>query len=168
MTHLTVRTAIAAPPEVCFDLARDIAFHARSLAHTGERVIDRPAHDLLRLGDEVEFEGRHLGVRQRLRARIEVSDRPRHFRDVMVSGAFRSFAHDHEFEPSAGGTVMIDRLRFSAPLWPLGVVVERAVLAPYLRRLIEGRGREIKAAAERPRENPGADPNPDPLRPRRR
>ena len=149
MTQLEVRTPIAAPPEVCFDLARDVGFHAESLAHTGERVTDRPAHDLLRLGDEVEFEGRHLGVRQRLRARIESFDRPRHFRDVMVRGAFRSFAHDHEFAPSAGGTVMTDRLTFAAPLWPLGVVVERVVLTPYLRRLISGRGQEIKAAAER-------------------
>ncbi len=67
----------------------------------------------------------------------------------MVRGAFRSFAHDHEFEPSAGGTVMTDRLTFAVPLWPLGVVVERLVLAPYLRRLISGRGQEIKAGAER-------------------
>ena len=149
MTQLEVRTPIAAPPEVCFDFARDIGFHAQSLAHTGERVTDRPEHGLLRLGDEVEFEGRHLGVRQRLRARIESFDRPRQFRDVMVRGAFRSFAHDHIFEPSAGGTVMTDRLTFAAPFWPLGVVVERVVLVPYLRRLIAGRGQEIKAAAER-------------------
>ena len=146
MTDLEVQTHIAAPPEVCFDLARDIDFHARSLAHTGERVTLRPERSLLELGDE--FEGRHLGVRQRLRARIESFGRPRQFRDVMVRGAFRSFAHDHIFEPSAGGTLMRDRLRFAAPLWPLGVVVERAVLRPYLARLIAARGREIKSAAE--------------------
>ncbi len=76
MTQLVVRTPIAAPPEVCFDLARDVDFHAQSLAHTGERVTDRPEHSLLCLGDEVEFEGRHLGVRQRLRARITRSTVP--------------------------------------------------------------------------------------------
>ena len=149
MTHLNVRTPIAAPPEVCFDLARDVDFHARSLAHTGERVTARPDHSLLELGDEVEFEGRHLGVRQRLQARIEAFDRPHFFRDRMVRGAFRSFTHDHLFEPSTEGTLMTDRLRFAAPLWPLGILVERVVLAPYLRRLIAARGREIKAAAER-------------------
>ena len=148
MTRLEVRTRIDAPPEACFDLARDVDFHARSLAHTGERVTARPDHALLRLGDEVEFEGRHLGVRQRLRARIESFDRPRQFRDVMVRGAFRSFVHDHLFEPTAAGTVMVDRLTFAAPFWPLGVVVERAVLVPYLRRLIAARGQEIKRAAE--------------------
>lgn len=149
MTDLDVRTRIAAPPDVCFDLARDIGFHAQSLAHTGERVVHRPDHALLELGDEVEFEGRHLGVRQRLRARIDAFDRPRRFRDVMVRGAFRSFSHDHVFEPVEGGTLMRDRLRFAAPFWPLGVVVERVVLRPYLARLIAARGREIKEAAER-------------------
>ncbi len=99
----------------------------------------------------MEFEGRHLGVCKRLRARVELFDRPRQFRDVMVRGAFRSFAHDHVFEPAAGGTLMTDRLAFAAPLWPLGVVVERAVLAPYLRRLIAARGQAIKRAAERER-----------------
>ena len=148
MINLEVQTHIAAPPEVCFDLARDVDFHARSLAHTGERVTHRPEHSLLELGDEVEFEGRHLGVRQRLRARIVSFEKPHQFRDVMVRGAFRSFAHDHIFEPSAGGTLMRDRLQFAAPLWPLGLAVERAVLRPYLARLIAARGREIKNAAE--------------------
>ena len=148
MVSLEVQTYVAAPPAVCFDLARDVDFHAQSLAHTGERVIYRPGRALLELGDEVEFEGRHFGVRQRLRARIEQLDRPRAFRDVMVRGAFRSFAHDHVFEPVAGGTLMRDRLRFAAPLGPLGWVVERLVLRPYLARLIAARGRALKHAAE--------------------
>ena len=148
MTDLEVQTQIAAPPEICFDLARNVDFHAQSLAHTGERVTHRPDRALLELGDEVEFEGRHLGVRQRLRARIESLDRPHQFRDEMVRGAFRSFTHDHVFEVSAGGTLMRDRIRFAAPFWPLSVVVERVVLRPYLARLIASRGLEIKNAAE--------------------
>ena len=58
MTELEVQTRIAAPPDVCFDLARDVDVHAESLGHTGERVTDRPDRALLELGDEVEFEGR--------------------------------------------------------------------------------------------------------------
>ncbi len=149
MTTLEVQTHIAAPPHICFDLARDIDFHARSLAHTGERVTRRPDHRLLELGDEVEFEGRHLGVRQRLRARIESFDRPHQFRDVMVRGAFRSFAHDHMFESTIGGTLMRDRIQFVAPFGLIGTAVERVVLRPYLTRLNTARGREIKEAAER-------------------
>ena len=146
--EIEVVTRIEAAPGVCFDLARDVEVHAETLAETGERVTLRPAHRLLRLGDEVEFEGRHLGVRQRLRARITAFDRPRHFRDEMVRGAFRSFVHDHAFAPEAGGTCMTDRVRFEAPGGLLGRLVERAVLRPYLTQLIAARGRALRRLAE--------------------
>lgn len=148
MTELTVQTRIAAPSDVCFDLARNVEFHAQSLAHTGERLVFRPPHTLLKLGDEVEFEGRHLGVRQRLRARITALEAPTHFRDEMVRGAFRVFTHDHTFEAVADGTLMTDHLRFSSPGGPLSGLIERYLLRPYLRRLIAARGQEIRRAAE--------------------
>ena len=149
MATFEIRTEIAAPPEVCFDLARDVAFHARSLAHTGERIVHQPAGDLLELGDEVEFEGRHLGVRQRLRARITALERPRWFRDEMTRGAFAAFVHDHLFEATASGTRMTDRIRFEAPLGAIGRLVARTILRPYLSRLIAQRADEIRREAER-------------------
>jgi len=149
MTEIEVVTSIGAPPAVCFDLALDADFHADSLASTGERVVARPAGGLLALGDEVTFEGRHLGMRRRLTARIEAFDRPRHFRDVMTRGAFRSFVHDHHFEAVGAGTRMVDRVRFAAPGGMLGVMVERAVLRRYLMRLLTERGQALKREAER-------------------
>ena len=148
MTEIEVRTHIAASPEVCFDLARNISFHAQSLKHTGERVVEAPARPLLELADEVEFEGRHFGVRQRFRARITAFDRPHWFRDEMVRGAFQAFTHDHVFETTEAGTLMRDRIQFAAPLGLLGRLVEKAVLRRYLFRLIEGRAAEIRRAAE--------------------
>ena len=148
MLRFEVETHVAAPAERVFDLARDVDFHARSLAHTGERVVYRSGSGLLRLGDEVEFEGRHFGVRQRLRARIDRFDRPRSFRDVAIRSAFRVFEHEHRFEPVPGGTRMTDRVRFAAPFGPAGWIAERVVLRPYLRRLVAARGREIKREAE--------------------
>jgi len=42
------------------------------------------------------------------------------FRDVQVSGPFRSWRHDHRFLPDgAGGSVLEDRLTWEAPLDPL-------------------------------------------------
>ena len=148
MVEFEVTTWIAAPPAGCFDLARDVDFHAESLAHTGERVVDRPGHRLLELEDEVEFDGRHFGVVQRHRARITALEVPNFFRDEMVRGAFRSFAHDHRFEPMGEGTLMRDRIEFVAPFGWVGWIVERVVLSPYLKRLIAQRGLEIKRAAE--------------------
>ncbi len=149
MTEIEVVTPIDAPPDVCFDLALDVDFHAASLASTDERIVAGPPGRLLALGDEVTFEGRHLGVRQRLSARVVAFDRPRHFRDVMTRGAFRSLVHDHHFEAVGAGTRMVDRVRFAAPGGLLGVVVERAVLRRHLVRILTERGQALKREAER-------------------
>ena len=142
-------TQIAAPIEVCFDLARDIDFHTRSLGDTGERAVAGRTTGLIGLGESVTWEARHLGLRRRL-----TFDRPTYFRDVMTRGAFRSFAHDHRFEAQGGGTVMTDEVEFRSPLGPLGWLVDALYMTGYLRRLLEGRceaiRREAEAVAQRP------------------
>lgn len=148
MARFRIVTEIAAPVEVCFDLARDIDFHTRSLADTGERAVGGRVTGLIELGESVTWEARHLGVRQRLTAEVTAFDRPAYFRDVMTRGAFRSFAHDHRFELRAGGTVMTDEVEFRSPLGPVGWLVDRLFLTGYLRRLLEGRCRAIKRQAE--------------------
>ncbi len=148
VTHIRLETLIAAPPEVCFDLSRDLDLHTRSMAHTRERAVGGLTSGLIGLDEEVTWEGRHFGVRQRFTSRITAFDRPRHFRDVMVKGAFAAFIHDHRFESEADGTRMIDEVSFAAPGGPFGRIVERLVLRGYLRRLLAARNAVIKAAAE--------------------
>lgn len=43
---------------------------------------------------------------------------------------------------------MIDRVQFDAPAGPIGRIVERAVLASYLKHLIAFRGEYLKTEAE--------------------
>jgi len=148
MAVIRVVTTIAAPIERCFDLARNIDFHTRSLAATGERAVAGRISGLIALGESVTWEGRHLGVRQRFTARVSEYARPVHFRDVMTVGAFASFVHDHKFEAREGGTVMTDVVSFRSPLGPVGAAVDVLYLAGYLRRLLAGRGRALKAEAE--------------------
>ena len=148
MPVVRIVTAIDAPVEVCFDLARDIDFHAESLAETGEKAVAGRTSGLIGLGESVTWEGRHLGVRQRLTAEMTAFDRPIYFRDVMTAGAFRSFAHDHRFDERGGRTVMTDVVEFRSPLGPAGWLVDRLFLAGYLRRLLGGRCEAIKRRAE--------------------
>lgn len=148
MAAFRIVTVIDAPAEVCFDLARDIDFHTRSLADTGERAVAGRVTGLIGPGESVTWEARHLGVRQRLTAEVTVFDRPSYFRDEMTAGAFRSFVHDHRFEPRDGGTVMVDEVVFRSPFGPVGWLVDRLFMTGYLRRLLEGRCRAIKQAAE--------------------
>ena len=148
MALIRIVTEIAAPIEQCFDLARDIDFHTRSLEGTGERAVAGRTTGLIELGESVTWEARHLGVRQRFSAKVTVFDRPKHFRDEMTTGAFRSFAHDHLFESRDGLTVMTDEVVFQSPFGPLGWLVDRLFMAGYLRRLLNGRCQAIKREAE--------------------
>ena len=104
---------------------------------------------LLELGEEVTWQARHFGVTQRLTSRITAFDRPINFQDRMTKGAFKFLEHDHHFEPGeAGGTVMVDTLRFQSPFGPIGWLAERMLLGRHLRRFLIERGQALKAMAE--------------------
>lgn len=149
MYTLRVSTLIHAPPATCFDLARSVDAHVASAAGTGERVVGGRRSGLLELGEEVTWEGKHFGVTQRLASRITELRPYTYFQDRMTKGAFRFLEHDHFFEPRAdGGTMMIDVVRFRAPLGPIGWVAERVLVAPHLRRFLIARGLALKGMAE--------------------
>jgi len=148
MPRLELKTLLAAPPERCFDLSRSVEAHLHSTSRSGERAVGGVTSGLLGLGDEVTWEARHLGVRQRLTSRITRFDRPHHFRDSMVRGAFARFDHDHFFEATATGTLVRDLFDFAAPLGPLGWAAERLVLTAYMTRFLTERNEDLKRLAE--------------------
>jgi ligand-binding SRPBCC domain-containing protein len=139
---------VAAPPARCFDLARSVDAHVRSTVATGELAVGGKTSGLMALGDQVTWRARHLGIWQELTSRITVFDRPHHFRDSMVRGAFASFDHDHFFTPADNGTLLRDVFDYRAPLGPLGWVAERLFLSAYMRRFLLARMRELKRLAE--------------------
>src|SRR3954453_18253324 len=104
---------IAAPVERCFDLSLSVELHLHSTASTGERVVAGVSSGVLRLGDHITWEARHLGMRHRLSMTVTVEDAPRMFRDEMVRGPFRRLAHDHFFESVEADTRMRDVFEFS-------------------------------------------------------
>jgi ligand-binding SRPBCC domain-containing protein len=146
MPIITIETLLFAPPERCFDASRDLDIHVRSMKKTAERAVAGRTSGLIELGEQVTWEGRHFGVRQRFTSKITAFDRPRYFQDSMVKGAFHSFVHDHYFEPVDGGTKMIDVLTFASPLGFIGAIVDRLVMTAYLRRMLIARNEVLKAA----------------------
>ncbi|MDQ2800507.1 MAG: SRPBCC family protein [Armatimonadota bacterium] len=148
MPTIHLETQIDVPVEVCFDLARDLDLHCRTTAHTRERIVGAGANRLIEAGDVVTFEAVHLGVRQRLTAKIVEMERPVFFADEMVQGAFQSLRHVHEFRPQGAGTLMTDTLNFTSPLGVLGRLADRLFLERYLRRFLTIRNQNLKAVAE--------------------
>ena len=148
MARIELATKIRAPVGRVFDLARSIDLHLASTAHTGEQAIAGITRGLIDAGQEVTWRARHFGVWQTLTSRITEFDRPRFFRDEMVSGIFCRFAHDHEFVSDGQGTLMRDVLDFAAPLGVLGRCAERVFLTRYLERFLAARNELIRCVGE--------------------
>jgi ligand-binding SRPBCC domain-containing protein len=149
--EFVLETSIAAAPERCFDLSLDIDLHLGSMADSNERAIAGTTAGTIGLGETVTWRARHFGIPWTMTSRIVELDRPRRFVDAQVTGPFHAFRHVHEFTRLAGlagGTLMVDRVRFEAPFGAVGRVAEQAVLGRYLKHLIEARNRYLRFAAE--------------------
>ena len=66
----------------------------------------------------------------------------------MISGAFKSMHHQHEFEEVDNRTLMRDKFEFEAPLGLLGTVVDKLILSGYMHRFLETRNARLKVLAE--------------------
>jgi len=144
---MTVRfectTQTSMPAAELFDLSRSIDAHTDSMADSRERAVAGTTTGLIGLGEEVTWRAWHFGIPIRMTSRITAMDAPRSFVDEQVRGPFQHFRHTHEFTEGPGGTVMVDRIEFTAPFGPLGRMVEKLVLARYLQQLIETRNRYL-------------------------
>lgn len=149
MPVIRLSADVAAPLHRCFDLARSVDFHTSSMASAGERAVAGVTRGLLALHDEVTWEARHFGFRQRLTSRITSFAPPRSFVDEQVSGAFARFRHEHRFERLADSRTRVsDIFDFDAPLGPLGRIANALFLTAYIRRLLTAHGANLKAALE--------------------
>jgi ligand-binding SRPBCC domain-containing protein len=148
MPTIELATSIAAPIERVFDLARSIELHTNSTSSTGERAVAGVTSGLIGPGQEVAWRARHFGVWQSLAVSITAFERPTHFADTMLRGAFRRMDHHHHFEPSQVGTIMRDVFTYEAPLGILGRIADFLFLERYMRSFLIERNRVIKATAE--------------------
>jgi ligand-binding SRPBCC domain-containing protein len=150
MPTIELVTNINAPVETCFDLARSIDLHVHSTTQTNERAVAGVTSGLISLNDTVTWEATHFFVRQRLTVEIVAYDRPRHFRDSMLHGAFEHFDHDHYFEATQTGTQMTDVFDYSSPMGVIGKLANLLFVDRHMRKLLMTRNELIKSVAESP------------------
>ncbi|MBV8388870.1 MAG: SRPBCC family protein [Mucilaginibacter sp.] len=148
MPKIILTTTINAPIEKVFDLARSIDLHMESTKQTGEKAIAGKTSGLIELGETVTWRAKHFGIWQTLTSKITEFDRPNLFVDEMVSGAFKSFRHEHRFTASGDQTIMKDVFEFESPLGILGRMFNKLILTGYLKKLLVKRNRVIKETAE--------------------
>lgn len=143
-----------APIELCFNLARDIDLHTKTVwKHTKERAVEGIVSGPIGPGQTVTFEATHFFIKQRLTSKITDYEEPYIFVDEMQKGTFKSLKHVHEFEDVEGKTKMVDTLYFEAPLGWLGEIVEKLILKKYMLKFLEHRNQELKEYAEQYKAN---------------
>ncbi len=148
MPSIEIKTQILAAPPIVFDLARSIDLHQRSTKQTKEVAIGGVTSGLIGLNESVTWRAKHFGIYQELTAIITAFEKPHYFVDEMLAGAFKAFRHEHIFQATQTGTLMIDIFDFQSPLGYLGKVADYLFLSSYMRNLLEKRNLMIKAYAE--------------------
>jgi len=148
MPQIELQTIINAEIEICFDLSRSIDLHKISTAATKERAIDGKTSGLINLNEFVTWQATHFGLLQKLTSTITQYNRPFHFRDEQLKGAFKYLIHDHNFQPIDGKVIMKDIFKFQSPLGYLGKLFDNLVLANYLKKLLLKRNDTIREYAE--------------------
>lgn len=144
------RTVSVLSREEFFNRARSIEAHVETMAASGEKAVAGVTEGLIGAGEEVTWRARHFGVPLTMTSRVTGLEFPASFVDEQVRGPFKSFRHVHEFAEHGAGSVMTDRIEFTAPCGPLGWFVERVVLRRYLERLIVARGVVLAAPCPDP------------------
>ncbi|MCD2258985.1 SRPBCC family protein [Psychroserpens luteolus] len=148
MPLIEIKTFIDADIQVCFDLSRDIDFHKMSMVDSGEKAIAGKTSGLIALGEWVTWEAKHFGITQKLTSKITQFDPPYYFVDEMVSGAFKSFKHEHRFQIENDGTVMVDTFYFQSPFGIFGKIANVLFLKHYMTNLLVTRNTFLKEKAE--------------------
>jgi ligand-binding SRPBCC domain-containing protein len=113
-----------------------------------EKAIGGVTKGLIGMGESVTWEATHFGIKQKLTSKITAFERPKHFRDSMVKGAFARFDHDHFFEQSGEQTLMKDVFDYDPPIGILGKFADALFLEKYMRKMLAERNQIIKTIAE--------------------
>ena len=148
MLLIQLHTYINSDIKTCFDLARNIDFHQESLIHSKEKAIAGKTSGLITMGESVTWEATHFGIKQQLTSKITAFDAPNYFVDEMVSGAFKSFKHEHIFKTEGNQTLMIDKFYFESPFGIFGKLANKLFLKNYMIKLLTTRNSLLKEKAE--------------------
>ena len=148
MPVIQLQTIIRSDINVCFDLSRSIDLHQISTVHTKEKAVAGVTQGLIALNETVTWQAIHFGIKQKLTSKITAFNKPFHFRDEQVKGAFKFIIHDHYFRQLNNEVVMADVFSFRSPVGFVGNLIDKFILTGYLETLLIKRNNIIKQFAE--------------------
>lgn len=148
MPVIHLETFVEAPIDVVFDLSRSFDLHKTSMKHHKEEIIDGVRNGLMNEGDTVTWQAKHLFQVRKLKVTITQMSSPTFFADEMVEGDFKRMKHEHFFQSSDQGTMMMDFFFFESPYGMVGKLADSIFLKKYMTRLLLERNNHIKQIAE--------------------
>lgn len=148
MPVIELETRIRSRIEIVFDLSANIELHQISTRLTNEKAVAGVTSGIIKLNETVTWEATHFGIRQRLTSVISQYNRPFHFRDEQLKGAFKYFKHDHFFKIENEFVIVTDRFEYASPFGIFGKIFNLLVLTRYLTKFLRERNEVIKTYAE--------------------
>lgn len=148
MARIHLTTFIAAPVERVFDLSRSIDLHKISMEESKEIPIAGVTEGLIKENESVTWQARHLYKTRQFTSKITMMKSPVSFKDEMVEGDFKSYAHEHHFKAIENGAIMIDQLDYECPYGFIGRLVDKFYLKKLFEQLLIKRNQVIKEYAE--------------------
>lgn len=149
MGIIKTETIILAPIERVFLLSLSVDIHTKSTGNTHEKAIDGKTSGIMKLGDRVTWQAKHLGVTQKLSSSVTAYEKPNYFVSEMYQGIFKKLYHQHIFKtPDPQKCMMIDIMEINAPLGILGKIAEHLFLDNYMKKFLLQRNEYIKKVAE--------------------
>ena len=85
--------------------------------------IKTPEPIQMRKGALIDYTLRIHGIPALWKTEIAEWDPPYRFVDRQLKGPYKLWHHTHTFTEQAGGTMMVDEVRYEVPLGPLGDIV---------------------------------------------
>lgn len=119
------------------------------LLHRGSpfRLLHHEGH--LRQGAHIWFEVGVMGILPvAMGFEQDVYDSPHCYGEKLIHGPFRRFTHLHEFEETAAGTLVRDRLDVELPWYYGGEVMMKILVAPALQKTFHLRGETLRKLAQ--------------------
>lgn len=148
MPTIVLFTKIKAAKKLVFDLSRSIELHKISTESTNEKAIAGKTEGLINLNETVTWRAKHLGVYQNFTSKVTGCRDSDYFADIMVSGAFKSFKHEHFFSFKNNITTLVDVMEYHSPLGFIGKFVDFLFLEKYMTNFLKLRNQTIKEYAE--------------------
>jgi 8-oxo-dGTP diphosphatase len=132
---------IDAPPRTVAGLLRDREVAASASARCGHHLTTGVR--LFSAGDQVGIAVRVApGIRVGLRTVIDAVSEAG-MRSVLASGPLRELVHTVTLTPTGAGTLVLDELRWTSPLGPLGRLADVGLIRRLVLRMLAARSQEL-------------------------